>query len=64
MRRSFGSRSMSGARICVRSRISTSASVSARRAASSSVSCRWSFHTVTSCPASLAKHASVRTVSK
>ena len=35
---SFGSRSSSGVRICVRSRISTSASVSRRRSASLSTS--------------------------
>jgi len=61
---SFGSRSSSGVRIFVRSRISTSASVSFSRSASASVSCRWSFHTVTSWPASFWKLGSVRTVSK
>jgi hypothetical protein len=63
MRRSFGSRTISGARIAVRSRISTSASMSASRAASASVSWTWSFQIVTSCPASFAKQGSVRTVS-
>ena len=53
-----------GARICVRSRISTSASVSRSRPASASTSWTWSFQIVTSCPASLAKQSRVRTVSK
>jgi hypothetical protein len=62
--RNAGSRSSSGARISVRSRISTSASQSRSRSASGSSSCTWSLWTVTSCAASLAKHGSVRSVSK
>src|SRR6516225_6018249 len=41
----------------------TSASASARRLVRRSASCTWSVKTVTSCPASLAKDGSVRTVS-
>ena len=61
---SFSSRSISDARICVRSRISTSASVSFSRSASVPTSCTWSFQIVTLWPASFAKHGSVRIVSK
>jgi hypothetical protein len=59
-----GSRSSNSPRIGVRSRISTSASVSRSRSASAAVSCTWSFHTITSCPSSLRKQSSVRSVLK
>ena len=62
--RRLGRRSSSAARIWVRSRISTRASVSWSRRASSSTSSVWSFHTVTSWSASLSKQSSVRSVSK
>src|SRR2546423_5968877 len=58
----LSSRSMSGARIGVRSRRSVTASASFKRFASSSTSLVWSFHTVTSCPRILAKHGKVRIV--
>ena len=48
---SVSRRSSSGPRIGVRSRISTSASVSFRRAASASTSLVWSFQIVTRWPA-------------
>jgi hypothetical protein len=60
---SLGSRSSRGARIFVRSRISTRASVSLSRSASTSTSCTWSFQIVTLWPASLAKLGRVRRVS-
>jgi hypothetical protein len=50
---SFGRRSSSGARIGVRSRIITSASVSLSRPASVSTSLVWSFQIVTLCAATL-----------
>ena len=63
MRRSSGSRANSRRPICVRSRMSTSAWVSASRAANSSTSSTWSVNTVTSWPSSFSKHDSVRSVS-
>ena len=62
--RSLGNRSSNGARICVRSRINTSISVSCRRSANVSTSWTWSVQTVTSCPASFEKQRNVRSVSK
>ena len=50
--------------MCVRSRKSTSTSVSRSRSASASVFWTWSFHTITSRPASLVKQGRVRRVSK
>ena len=62
MMRSRSSRSSSGARIGVRSRIRHSASVSARRLARTSTSLVWSFQIFTWWPTTFAKAGNVRTV--